>query len=296
MRAEVATHVVVLAIDDGPDDLAILGRHLEHLVGVSSELHGFTNVDAGLAELSQGGYDIVLLDYELGARSGFDVFDELQLRGVEVPIILVTDRGDEEVAAQALRAGFADYISKSVLGPKSLRRAILAAIETFQLRRSLARYHEDLERTVRELNSRNKEIESFYHPLAHELKTPLTAIEAFVSIVLDGLQGPVTGDQRESLEIAQTSCKHMVTCIHDILDSSRLDTGKLAMQREEGSLGDVVEAAVQKTLPVAREKGIRLAGVVEAGCDTAYAAFYRDTAAGMAGFNLTDSHEILFAP
>src|SRR5439155_12965873 len=56
-----------------------------------------------------------------------------------------------------------------------------------------------LEQTNKDLLRRNEEIQSFYHTLSHELKTPLTSAREFISIVMEGLAGPLTGTQSEYL-------------------------------------------------------------------------------------------------
>src|SRR5207244_6539380 len=85
------------------------------------------------------------------------------------------------------------------------------------------------------LARRNQEIQSFYHTLAHELKTPLTSAREFVSIVMDGLAGPLNGTQQEYLGIARESCDQLRVCLHDLLDATRLETGKLAIELEPTS-------------------------------------------------------------
>ena len=58
--------------------------------------------------------DVLLLDYRLPGASATDVLKELcQVRGLDLPIILVTGQGDEEIARQSLKLGAADYVVKS---------------------------------------------------------------------------------------------------------------------------------------------------------------------------------------
>ena len=95
-----------------------------------------------------------------------------------------------------------------------------------------------------ELCKRNREIQNFYHTLAHELKTPLTSAREFISIVKDGLAGPANQTQAQYLGYALESCDHLTVCIDDLLDATRLDTGKLAVALKRGLLGEVVKRVV----------------------------------------------------
>lgn len=250
--------VNVLAIDDDPGDLAILKHHLSRVADLSIEVHDFVRPKQALASLERMDYDVVLLDYQLGDTCGLEVFEEMRLRGFDLPTILITNQGDEEVAVTSMHAGIADYLPKDVASPRSLRRSILNALDKYALLRSLAEHREDLERTVVDLRARNEEIQNFYHSLSHELKTPLTSIREFVAIVLDGLQGPLTADQRESLERSKGSCDHMVRCIDDILDASRMETGKLTLCARHQPILRVAEAAMASLRLEARERGIEL--------------------------------------
>lgn len=79
-----------------------------------------------------------------------------------------------------------------------------------------------------------------------------------MAIVLDGLQGPLTEGQQDSLTTAKKACDHMVRQIDDILDSSRLETGKLQVTRALHPLDEVLGSAISQTRPLAEEKGLTL--------------------------------------
>lgn len=248
----------VLALDDDPDDLALLRHHLRGITGMELELVLHGEPREALAAARASAFDVILVDHQLGECTGIDVFHSLQLAGVDVPTILVTDQGDEELAVNALHAGFSDYIPKSALSVRILGRAIANAIEKHRLRTALVAYRKDLERSVAGLRARNDETQSFYHTLSHELKTPLTAAREFVSIVLDGLQGPLTDDQRDSLTRVRGCCDHLTLLMNDILDASRLDTGKLSLQRRTVSVDGLVRQSALVCGAFAAQRGVTL--------------------------------------
>ncbi|HXG48087.1 MAG TPA: PAS domain-containing protein, partial [Methylomirabilota bacterium] len=108
-----------------------------------------------------------------------------------------------------------------------------------------------LEESHRHLVARNEEIQNFYHTLSHELKTPLTSAREFVSIVLEGIAGPLNDAQREYLNIARESCNQMRVCINDLLDATRLETGKLSLDRQPADLGALAQKVVSAQQPAA---------------------------------------------
>ena len=115
-----------------------------------------------------------------------------------------------------------------------------------------------LEQTNRDLTKRNEEIQYLYHTLSHELKTPLTSAREFVSIVIDGLAGELNSTQLNYLRIAKKSCTELAVYINDLLDATRLDTGKLHIELKAVSLAAIIHRAIAIMEPVAAGKEIRL--------------------------------------
>src|SRR5882724_9291015 len=122
-----------------------------------------------------------------------------------------------------------------------------------------------LERTNKVLSERNQEIQNFYHTLSHELKTPLTAAREFISITMEGLAGPLNPKQREYLGIALSSCDQLRFCINDLLDATRLETGKMALDLKPASLGALAQSVVKVLERQADAKNITLRLKVEDG-------------------------------
>ena len=135
----------VLLVDDDEDDfvmtrdlLAELGRGAFHLDWVSS-------YEEASVAVGRGGHDVYLLDYRLGERSGLDLLREAGEEGRGAPMILLTGQGGDEVDAEAMRAGAADYLIKGSLEAPLLGRSIRYAVERARasraLRESEERYH-----------------------------------------------------------------------------------------------------------------------------------------------------------
>ena len=105
---------------------------------------------------------------------------------------------------------------------------------------------------------RCEEIQYFYHTLSHELKTPLTSAREFVSIVIDGLAGELNPTQLDYLRMAKDSCTDLAVYINDLLDATRLETGKLHVELKAASLAAIIQRAMAIVEPVASAKNIRL--------------------------------------
>jgi PAS domain S-box-containing protein len=129
----------------------------------------------------------------------------------------------------------------------------------------MRRIQGQLERSNADLRHKNEEIQNFYHTLSHELKTPLTSAREFVAIVMDGLAGGLNETQKDYLRIALESCNQLRVCLNDLLDATRLETGKLSIELKPASLGAVVERVVKTLRPAAAGKRIELSCEVEPG-------------------------------
>jgi len=122
----------------------------------------------------------------------------------------------------------------------------------------LRRMSAELEQSNRDLQRRNQEIQTFYHTLSHELKTPLTSAREFAALVMDGLAGPLTKTQLEYLGIVKESCDQLRFHINDLLDVARLETGKMNLEFQTAPLAALVERVVEMLAPAAAGKGVRL--------------------------------------
>jgi PAS domain S-box-containing protein len=120
-----------------------------------------------------------------------------------------------------------------------------------------------LRQSNHELLQKNREIQNFYHMLSHELKTPLTSAREFICIVSDGLAGPVTKEQTEFLTIARESCDQLRVCINDLLDATRIETGKLSLTMRPVSLHWLIQRAITTMSSTAVARQIALLQNVE---------------------------------
>jgi signal transduction histidine kinase len=130
--------------------------------------------------------------------------------------------------------------------------------KTEQLREEKLRA-ERMAREEAERVSRMKD--EFLATLSHELRTPLNAIVGWSQMLS---QRPVLNDAiREGLEVIQRNAKAQTKIIEDLLDMSRIISGKVRLDVQRLSLADVVSTAVQSVRPSAEVKGIRLVTVLD---------------------------------
>ena len=126
----------------------------------------------------------------------------------------------------------------------------------------------DAERNARMAAQRATRLkDEFLATLSHELRTPLSAILGWTQLLLrpDASKGPE--QQKRAIEVIDRNARAQVKLIDDLLDLSRVMTGKLRLDLHQVSLGSIVEAAVDSARPSADVKGIRLKAILSSNRD-----------------------------
>jgi CheY-like chemotaxis protein len=106
----------ILIVDDCPDQLRLAGYLLQTQGNHRCEFA--SSVPGAMSRLNAGLVDLVLTDMELDGASGLDLIDALQTNAPQLPAILMTAVGTEELALEALKRGAASYLSKRQLRPR----------------------------------------------------------------------------------------------------------------------------------------------------------------------------------
>jgi two-component sensor histidine kinase/FixJ family two-component response regulator len=144
----------VLLIDDNPADRDLLTRHLCRTFDAGECVEIFRRQDFEAA-LAQGGFDVVITDYQLRWADGLWILRQCLKNYPDIPVIMFTDSGSEEIAVEGMKAGLSDYVLKS--HPTRLVISVQESLEKARLRRAhreaeaaLKQAKDTLERTVEE--------------------------------------------------------------------------------------------------------------------------------------------------
>ncbi len=124
----------------------------------------------------------------------------------------------------------------------------------------------DRKAAERTLHEKNLDLERateakdrFLANMSHELRTPLNAIIGFTGTMLMKLPGPLTVEQEKQLRTVQTSGRHLLSLINDLLDVAKIESGKVHLQLEPVGLDEVLDEVVTMLRPLADQKSLALA-------------------------------------
>ncbi len=237
----------VLLIEDNPGDADLVRLRLTE--GQSPvKVNCVNRLADGLASLTVETPSVVLLDLNLPDSHGAETFRRVIEHSPNVPVVVLSGQDDEALALKAVHQGVQDYLVKGNLSSKHLERAMRYAVERQALLRAL------------EISQKQK-IEfknQFLSHVSHELRTPLTCIHQYVTLLLDGLAGPVAPDQGDHLKTILKSVNQLHAMIRDLLEAARAESGKMRIEPRCISLSELAHQVVAMLRPSADEKQVGL--------------------------------------
>lgn len=131
-----------------------------------------------------------------------------------------------------------------------------------RLRREVTNATQQLRRSNRQLHRLDEAKDEFLSIASHQLRTPLTSVKGYLSMLLDGDAGELTERQRSLAEEAFTSSQRMVGLIEDFLNLSRLQTGRFSVEKETVDITELVQEEIATLESVAAARGIKLKAVI----------------------------------
>lgn len=223
----------ILVVDDDESVAVTLSGILDQ-AGYRAEVAG--SADEALRKVDEVCYDAALVDLRLGEDSGLSVIQRLRQVSPRTVSLVLTGYGSLETAVQALRLGASDYLLKPC--------------DVAELKTALAR---GLDHRATEDGSTERFRNEFLSVAAHELKTPLTSLRIHAqSVVRQYARTGVLDPPRleRALQTIDQQAGKLSRLIAQLLDVSRVDAGKLVLERERADLVVLVEDTVALIRPL----------------------------------------------
>ncbi len=245
----------VLVVDDEPGirsgverilrnfkvDYPFMDEHIEFDV-----LEAATG-EEGIEIIDKERPEIILLDNKLPGIQGVEVLEYVKKNDIRAIVVMITSYASLELAVKATRDGAYDFIPKPFT-PGELR----ASIENISK-------HVFLRTMTKKLNVEGKQIRfQFLSVLSHELKAPLNAIEGYMNMVQDRQLGETINDYEQIFNRIQERVKGMRNMIMDLLDLTKLESGKMKRNIKPINLVTQLRSAIDIMQPYAIQKEVKV--------------------------------------
>jgi signal transduction histidine kinase len=246
----------VLVVDDEKEIRAFLNKALSRFGGFHVELA--ESGEEALHKLEKEPFDLVLTDLKMPTMDGLQLIAEIAKSKPETLTIMMTGHGTVDSALEAMKLGASDYITK----PLNLDEMILRLRKVLEERQRFVRlkdFADQLESTNQELRRIDSMKSEFVSVASHELRTPLAAIKNAVQLMLSGKTGEINENQEKFLSVAERNINRLTNILNDLLNLSRIESGKIELKFENIELKDIIELAASSLRPHADVKSIQIA-------------------------------------
>jgi CheY-like chemotaxis protein len=221
----------ILVVDDSESIRLYLKKVLEPL---NVEVTEAETGDQALKLIRENEYDLVFLDIEMPIMSGLEVTKRVrkQLGFMYTPIIVMTGLKQPELIQEAFDVGATDYITKP-LSSIEIHARLKVRLENRRLDRELRQARIAAE-------TANQAKSEFISRLAHELKTPLNAINGFAQLI------QMTADDDELEEQAGhiiNAAKLQEELINEVTNLARIEAGIIDMELKQVDLATIIKDA-----------------------------------------------------
>ena len=263
----------LLVVDD-EENIVLTISEVLRLEGYEVDVASSGSGAVGLLERGPE-YDLVLTDLHMDEGDGLSLLQEVRARAPLTIVVVLTGFAAVESAIAALRHGAYDYLTKPCIIAELIhtvgrgiehRRLLLSEREARtgleELNRELERRVEErtaeLSRVNRELVEANRMKDIFLATLSHELRTPLTPVLGWVNLLRSGAASdpPML---TQGLDAIERNARLQARLVDDLLDISRIVSGKLSIEWEPVDLCAVVGLATEPVRADASSRDITLA-------------------------------------
>lgn len=261
MTTEASDNVCFLLVDDLEENILALEGLLRR--------DGLTLLKARSGEealeyLLQFDIALAFLDVQMPGMDGFELAE--LMRGTErtrrVPIIFVTaGLADSERRFRGYETGAVDFLQKPI-DPDMLRGKAAVFFDLYRQRQEVARQRDEINAAVTEvsrlfleseqlseaLTDAGRRKDEFLATLAHELRNPLAPLRNGLELLR--VAPPGSDIALNSREMMERQLEHLVRLVDDLLDISRITSGKIILQRKPIKLREIAQLAVETTRPL----------------------------------------------
>ncbi|OCQ96993.1 hybrid sensor histidine kinase/response regulator [Nostoc sp. MBR 210] len=257
--------VKILLIEDNLAEARLLQEFLQQADAKEFVLVHVKRLQEAIHKLKSSDYDIILLDLTLPDSQGLSSLPVLINCAPSVPIVVLTNTNDEELAIVAVREGAQDYLVKRHVNANGLVRSICYAIERKQLLETLRQVNQTLQVQVKESTAelvKANEINQFRSELvsmlSHDIRQPLNTILLAAGLLQNNEDKLTQEKKRNHLQMIRAAIKNMAQMLDEVSVIGRVDSGKFPCDLEPLDLEGFCRQLVYEAQLNIKEKNLNL--------------------------------------
>jgi signal transduction histidine kinase len=235
---------MILIVDDSPENIISLQKVLEKN---DFEVDTASSGEEALKKILKKSYVLIILDVQMPDMDGFEVAEAISgySKAKETAIIFLSAAtANVKLITKGYSSGGLDYISKPVD-----MNILLLKVKTFYRIYEQNRALNEMQKTLREEIEFRKEAErkkdEFISIASHELKTPMTSIKGYIQLLERSLDKNDKETIRIRLHKVQNQIEKLNLLIADLLDISKIESGKLKFNKKHFSFNEVVDHLIE---------------------------------------------------
>lgn len=250
----------ILVVDDEKEIREMLFKMLTRLGGFRVEMA--RDGEEALEQIEQDKFDLVLTDLKMPKKDGLQLVSDIAKRNPEILTVLMTGHGTIDSALEAMKRGASDYLTK----PLNLEEMVVRLRKVLDERQRFVKLRDfatQLEKANQELRRIDQMKSEFVSIASHELRTPLATIKTAIQLILKEKAGEVNETQKKFLLMAESNINRLTNILNDLLDLSRIESGRVEMQCKEMDVRVSIDSILSSFKPQADQKSIQLHMEVE---------------------------------
>ncbi len=245
-----AEEIKILLVDDDEIDRMMVRRALKS-ASFTTQIAEAENCAGAIAEIQRETYDCALLDYRLPDGDGLELVIQIRALNINIPLIVLTGQGDDQIAVELLKAGASDYLSKSRVSPGRLAQVLQNTLRIHKAERAAAIANQQREELL-------KQREDFISRLTHDLQTPLFAANRMLQLFQEGVFGEIPPAVNQRMSVIIRSNHNLLQMVSNIVEVYSREAEKKTLTVDHCDLKDILKDVVQELSPLVIQKNVGL--------------------------------------